>query len=352
MISPLVAQCSRWAVVTLLMLFSGCARNAVFTTFDPGNGPGLGSRRISVLQIEGPPHLAALTEAELNNRLRQVGLYELVAPPKTPQVATASFRSGDGSVVRWSQNRGVDTIVRGRIESGYKRGGEGGIVIGDPTINVSLFVELVDAQQNKVLAHETFVESDRIDTDADPADPGSEPRVIAALTKKCVERATAQLFVQEKSITAELASGGYGYGTGATEIRRGNKLAGASDWLGAKAAYWDALKVNPQSSAAAYNLGIAHEAMHDYGTARNLYKMAADREDHQEYRDADLRVERAMNVQRVAAKLRQGGTEQARILDSKQQPAKSKWAMSAAATLPVRPSPAGHPQARRLPPLD
>ena len=334
-----------------LFFLGGCARSAVFTTFEPSEGPGLGARRVTVLDLDGPGALSAIAGTELIGKLRAIGLYELVPPPQLPSVSPASYRPGLDPRHDWARNRGVDTLVRGKIRKSYTNNTfGGGITFGDPELKVLLDLEIVDAQRGIVLATETVEQAERVDTDTDPADAGSEANVAKILARRCVQEATTKLFARERTVKAQLAAAGYGQGS--SSIRRGNKLARRGEWMAARAEYRKALATNIESHAAAYNLGVTYEALHDHGAARHLYSMAARKDQREEYQEAERRAAQTIELHQLAATQRRQGVRPASGGSSPFVAAhETNEAASHAVTSFVSAPQPARPPVRRLPPV-
>ena len=143
---------------------------------------------------------------------------------------------------------------------------------------VTLDLQVDDVQTGRPLGKMTIAKA--FDSD-DP--PGGMSKVMGLssdsppplgdtlrqLLDSCVQDAVAGLGLRRVTVKERLEGG-------TTEaVRAGNKLAQAKDYAAALAAYKKALAADPDDDGAAFNAGLACEAMGDLQNAEKYYSLAA-----------------------------------------------------------------------------
>jgi tetratricopeptide (TPR) repeat protein len=108
--------------------------------------------------------------------------------------------------------------------------------------------------------------------------------LVAASAAKVV----AKIAPHPVPVEVELATTTFGPGAGS--ILAGNKFARAGQWSEARQRWEAAVNENPDSDAAMYNLGLAHEAAGDLPAARQMFEAAARVADKDRYREALTRI--------------------------------------------------------------
>ena len=154
------------AILTLL-LGSGCASTTTFSQWKPAEldvGP---IRRVVVAPVQGPEDLAAEAEATLVADLRNSGQLEVLTVRDLPPLAGGPMQQVPGALDRAAAiHRAaraqadavlLATLVR-RVEGGMDLGSVT-IRFGEPTTQVAMRFELIDARTGQSLARDQAVES-------------------------------------------------------------------------------------------------------------------------------------------------------------------------------------------------
>jgi tetratricopeptide (TPR) repeat protein len=119
--------------------------------------------------------------------------------------------------------------------------------------------------------------------------------VLARLTHQCLQDLVSEVAPHERQVRVKLAGGGLAVGSG--NLRKGNQAAAEGDWQTARREWEMALRDNPDSHAAHYNLGVAAEVAGDLPAAAAAFREAQRRASKELYGDALARVERATREQ-------------------------------------------------------
>ena len=118
------------------------------------------------------------------------------------------------------------------------------------------------------------------------------------MTGESAEQVADRIAPHQTTVRAQLAVATFS--RGATAILSGNRSAQQGDWTAAEQRWQAALEANPQSAAALYNLGLAHEARQDFAQAQELYAAAVQVTENPLYAAARQRVERAQREHQTA----------------------------------------------------
>ncbi|MEK6238673.1 MAG: tetratricopeptide repeat protein, partial [Planctomycetales bacterium] len=94
----------------------------------------------------------------------------------------------------------------------------------------------------------------------------SKRLVLTNLTNACVTEIAGMLAPRPVAVDVKLASAGW-FQKGGSLVKDGIQYAEKGEWRSAEAAWQAAIELDPQNHAALHNLGVAHEARHDYSQA-------------------------------------------------------------------------------------
>jgi len=247
-------------------------------------------QRVAVLPFGGADKLTDIATSAFVAQLRNGQVYEVVEAPASiaPASGYADGTTG-GSKIQQAQILQAGLLIDGTVgvRWDYHRLGAG-IVIGDPTIEVSMEVKVVDVASGQVLVTEQASRSYKGEFESNSKSDFSLRSVQARLVKKCADEIAAKINGDDGTVQVELAEPSYGKASGS--VRDGIESAESGSWTVAKMHFEMALKEDPQSHEMMYNLGVAHEALGNFSEANRLYLAAAQLQEKDTYRDAARRV--------------------------------------------------------------
>jgi tetratricopeptide (TPR) repeat protein len=341
----------RWSLVGLLSLATlGCASQAQFTTLRPARADVSAVRRVAVLKFTGPGDAGTIARGTIVSRLRENGYYDLADPEALPRCAPAPLYAADSQLdvsaaLEAARRLGLDAILLGRVryqrDNGHALGGVT-IRVGDPTTAAEVEFEFLDVRTGRRLVKDAARRSYTGELTSDKTGSTSETKVLARLVRESAAEVAERIAPHQSAVEVPLAVAPFS--RGATAILAGNKLAAQGDWAAAEERWRAALVANPDSDAARYNLGVAHEARQQFDRARELYAAAHQIKSHTLYERAIERVDRAAREQQLAlAQIQRAGQGASFIANAEPPPARNPRAAPGIAEY--------HPGLRPLPPV-
>jgi len=293
--SVVVAAC---CAVTL----AGCATTATITTLKPAAADVSNVRRLAVLYCAGPKDSGRIAHTTIVSKLVENGYYSLANPAELARLAPGPLYDEAGQpnmpvAIQAARHMRLDAILAARVR--YRReGGSVPIQFGEPTTTAGVDFELVDVRTGRVLCKDRITASYKGELTDDRTGPTSEQKVLAKLAREASGKVADKIAPHHASLDVQLATPALGQGAG--EVRDGNKLARADNWAGAIECWQRALEENSESDEAMYNLGLAYEALGNFGRARQMYSAAVNQADDELYQEALKRVERSAREQQLA----------------------------------------------------
>ncbi len=251
-------------------------------------------QRVALIGINGQPDLADAARTCLAEKINQSGAYQVVEAPAT--VMTGQPVSSAPLPVKLQQGRmlGAELLLQGHVKSALDNNSLGGsIAFGDPTLNVTLTVELIDVETGATIAREAVTKSLQGEFERNSKSSNSVGSVSARLAQQCAEVIVERLTMSNQPVEVELASSTFHKGSG--KLKEGIEAAQSADWSTAEAHFLRALADDPGNHEALYNLGVVNEALGNNAEALKYYNAAAKKKDSQQYRDA---ANRAKNRER------------------------------------------------------
>jgi hypothetical protein len=254
-------------------------------------------RSLAVLDVRATLDLGEFASESLSSCLQQTAHYELARESLLQEYSEIPLRRQDGSpdtkaALTAARRMGVDGLLVASLRIKEANGKDYGTVVfrlGDPEILAVAKYELYDVRSGS-LVDRNQINSDPYQGELRKTGKGvdSEARVLQHLVREAAEKLSHELAPHESPIEVRLASAMWG--AAATEIREGAKKARQGDWSAAATHWNNALREDPENAAALYNLGVAHEALHDFARSMQHYQAALEKSDEPLYRDALERV--------------------------------------------------------------
>ena len=291
-----------FALLLPAVMLTGCVTATVnVASWEPASADITGLRRIAVTQFEGPDSLTRQLQHEISDALRRSGAYQLCDP--TPiELAMRPWRGRSPENVHAAldaaRRMGIDSILVGKARSESDRGFDLGtmyVQIGDPELSVGVSYELIDVRTGDIRARRSLDHRFQDELSSRSTGTNSEQHVLARLTHQCLQDLVSEVAPHERQVRVKLAGGGLAVGSG--NLRKGNQAAAEGDWHTARREWEMALRDNPDSHAAHYNLGVAAEVAGDLPAAAAAFREAQRRASKELYGDALARVERATRDQ-------------------------------------------------------
>jgi tetratricopeptide (TPR) repeat protein len=261
-------------------------------------------RRIALLPFEGDAEFSKAMQAHVLGRLREAGYFEIIL--LTSPAAGSAVEPADAILHRQLQQARaarVDTLVRGRVRTGYGRSGMGNFSIGLPLHKAVMTLETLDVASGKVRDREQVMKEFKGEVELHPDSGQSEADLFEQLARNCADQLISEVFVGRTTISVPLALGE----RKTKEIWQGNLLARQGRWSAARKTWEAALVRDPNSHAAQYNLGLASEACQQFGKAHDHYAAAIELADHEAYHTAVVRCRLANQQYLLALQNWQGG---------------------------------------------
>lgn len=281
-------------LVLICLVISGCASTKVTL---PPSGLAVATQggRVALIGIRGNQELTEVAQTRLIEKINESGAYQLVEVPSAVTIAQPISTSPLPVKLQQGRMLGAQMLLEGQIKSALDNHSLGGsIAFGDPTLNVTLTVELIDVDTGGTISRESVTKSFQGEFDRNPKSTNSIQRASARLAQQCAEQVVEQLTRSYQPIEVSLASSTFRIGSG--PLREGIEAAQSADWDTARAHFLRALAEDPNSHEALYNLGVVSEALGENAEALKYYAAAAKEKDSPQYRSA---ANRAKNRERA-----------------------------------------------------
>jgi len=294
------------AALILVVVTAGCTtRNATLQAWRPAEVDLAGVRTVAVLDVTGPSDLGRQTTEALIEQLEQAGELTVVDQAELNRVAQVSpyFQNGAPDVraaLQASRQLGVDLLVVGRLDcriNGSSELGATRLSIGSTKYDADLEWKAIDVASGRMRAAKNVAHHESTPPSESPAEDPHPQEMLGRLVRQCGQDAGRAITPHQEPVEVELA-GAY-WGKGASQVREGNEMAAKGDWETALRCWQLAADENPNSHAAIYNIGLAHEAQQDYEQARLSYAAALRVSQKDTYQQALARVDRAAQQQQL-----------------------------------------------------
>lgn len=283
--------------VFALLLSAGCAPRAQLMVWHPAELNIDGLERLAIVDFEGEQQSGKIARAALQSQLFDNKYYQLIDQAELARVKPVLRPDGSPDMtaaLEACRVMGVDALLCGQVvsynvlddlqtdhrielggsstktKSGAESNGVGFGLDSTQTLtreaSVSVAVKLIDVRSGELRAARQFAHTfngKRVNGQGDL--PGRDT-IRTKLLNECsqdVVRMIAPHYRPQEVVLARTY-----YGKGLKNIRDGNKLATRGNWQEAEQAYQAAVRENPQSHVAHYNLALAAEARQDYPAAR------------------------------------------------------------------------------------
>jgi hypothetical protein len=291
------------AVATAL-LTGGCAKTATISQWKPAEIDVGHVRRLVVVPVAGPEDLAAEAESILISNLAGSGRFEVLQLDDLPPLPGVSPQGPDGrlnrsAAIELARTAGADAVLLASLARRCEGGTDmGGITVrfGEPTTQVAMRFELIDARSGEKIASDQTIESYVGELGGDVQGRYVEHRVMQEMVTKNATQVAAKLAPHKIPTAVELAGDSW---FGSAEVRAGCTLAKAGRWEDAAKVWRMVLDADPNNHAAQYNLGLAYEAQQDLAMSQQMYQAALALSDEDTYRAAADRVASSLEDQRV-----------------------------------------------------
>jgi hypothetical protein len=317
---PFSAPPSRHGFIALTaacLTLCGCAQTAVMTVWQPAASDVSGIQRLAVLQFRGEGTSGDVARSALVSMFWNTGFYTLVDPssasggaragvavPAAPADVAEAVAIGRrlgadavliGDVLRY---RASDRLSRDEQSDGTEGpGGHRGRVPGHPhaaavdrDVSVAMAFLLIDVRTGKIRVDDrTSYHAGGELLNGQSSLPAKDV-VLAQLMERCSRDVVLMLTPRQIEYPVELPSPSFG--TGWSDMRRGNDLAAQGQWNEAESAWTAALAADPKNHAAMYCLAMAASARSDYSRAVNLLTDAVRAHPSQRYQETLARLQR------------------------------------------------------------
>jgi len=279
-------------------------------------------QKMAVLDFDGPHDSGKIARSALTSQFSSTDHYRLVDQSELDRYAKVTQPQGAPDVqaaLAAGRQMGIDAILTGTVVSYdvYDDVTESEFVAvsseeteSDDGLNnafafdfernillnregsVSLAFKLLDVETGEVIAsrqtQHTFNGQIKNGEGALPV----RDQILTQLLDECSRDVLEMISPHDKTVDVKLASV-WPWEDGASDIRKGNKLASEGNWKGAANRYDAVLKEHPQNHAALHNLAVAHEAQGDFVSAELHLNDALGIDKKTQYRDTAARLETA-----------------------------------------------------------
>jgi hypothetical protein len=253
-------------------------------------------QRVAFMGISGPSDLADVAHASLTAKINESGAYQVVEVPAAVMIAQPVSASPLPVKLQQGRMLGAEVLLQGQIKSALDTNSIGGsISFGDPTLKVTLTVELIDVETGGTITREAVTKSFQGEFENNSKSAKSVSGVSTKLAQQCADEIVERLTGSNQPIEVSLANSTFRKGSG--KLKEGIEAAQSADWDTARAHFLRALADDPDSHEAMYNLGVVSEALGNNAEALRYYDAAAKKKDSEQYRDA---ANRAKNREREA----------------------------------------------------
>jgi tetratricopeptide (TPR) repeat protein len=236
----------------------GCAPQARVMVLRPAEVDIAGIHRLAVVDFTGHGETGREARSALAMRLAEKRHYTLVDQGELSRVEPAAFTGpqlDESRVIQAARHAEVDGLVTGQVVA-YDAG-SGSTLTNPPT--VTLAVKLIDVSTGVVR------DARQITRTFKSREVPDRQAALQGLLSDCAEELAARITPHQELVAVELA--GQYWGTGMTNVHRGNVLAREGEWREAAAAWQKALDENPKNHVALHNLAIASFAQGDQAQA-------------------------------------------------------------------------------------
>lgn len=283
--------------LALILLLTGCAQTASLTHWHPAEFD-TGMHRLVVLDVDGTGDFRQAAQSALERGLGESCIYELVRERDLEAVAPDRLRQQDGApnvpaVLEAARRMGADGVLATNVRLIERNGadfGSVGVRVGDPIVAAELRYALWHAWSGQLVAEDRvfseFLQGDFSAADTDRKDQANVFRRLAAESGAALVRVLAP---HPEPIRVVLRT--KAWGAGAHDLAEGNAAAREGAWSAALRCWGSAVLANPESSAAWYNLGLAHEALGQFESACRAYERAFELDEQELYNAALARAE-------------------------------------------------------------
>jgi len=284
-------------MTALLMAFPGCAPRVHYMVWHPAEVDIQGLERLAIIDFEGEQQSGKIARSALQAQLFENKYYHLIDQAELARVRPVLRNDGSPDLtaaLEAARILGVDLLLCGQVvsynvlddlqtehhielggsTSKSKSGSESsGLDFGlDSTqtltreASVSLAVKLIDVRSGQLRAARQFAHTfngKRVNGNGEL--PGRET-ILTKLLNECSQDAVRMIAPHYRQ--QEIALARTWYGKGLKDIREGNKLAARGNWQAAEQHWQTAVRENPQSHVAHYNLALAAEVRQDFAVAQ------------------------------------------------------------------------------------
>ena len=323
----MLRSCAPFSAAALVLL-CGCASTVSIPVWRNAESGISGVRQLAVLDFNGPNRTGQITRsaivAQLSRNDPQREHYALVDQTELDQIAAVSSPTGTGppnqrAAIEAARQLGVDTLLVGEVISYSAEDDKTNsqrFAFGDSDhrdgrrdtsdrhrdfefennetthrdVTVSLAFRLIDVRTGRIRHQDTVTSSYSATRTNGEGEMLSKQAALRENLQDCARRITRMIVPHVDQEPVEIAGPPWGKGFG--DIYSGNGAARKGHWVEAKRHWETALHNNPESDVAMHNLGVAHEAAHDYNTARRMYNGALRLKSSATYSRALRRAER------------------------------------------------------------
>lgn len=287
-----------WSVAALLLITAvGCAPRAQLMVWHPAELEINGFERLAIIDFEGEQQTGKIARAALQNQLFDNKYYQLVDQAELARVRPVLRDDGSPDLTAAldaARVMGVDALLCGQVVnygvaddlqtdhhlelgggSSKSKSGATSNAVGfglDSTqtltreASVSVAVKLIDVRSGELRAARQFSHAfngKRVNGQGEL--PGRDA-ILTKLLNECSQDVVRMIAPHYRP--QEVALARTYYGKGLKNIRDGNKLATRGNWQEAEQHWQSAVRENPQSHVAHFNLALAAESRQDYPAAR------------------------------------------------------------------------------------
>ncbi|QDU29125.1 hypothetical protein ETAA8_42320 [Anatilimnocola aggregata] len=283
-------------LLATLLLASGCAPKARMMVWRPAELDIAGLERLAILDFEGDQQSGKIARSALQSQLFENKYYNLIDQAELARVRPVTTPEGNPDLtaaMEAARTMGVDAILCGQVVSynvlddlqtdhhielggstskSSKGDTSSGVGFGlDSTqtltreASVSVAAKLIDVRTGEIRAARQFSHTFHGKRVNGQGDLPPREAILTKLLNECsqdVVRMIAPHYLPQEVVLARQY-----YGKGMNELRAGNKSAMKGNWTEAEKHWQTALRENPQSHAAQFNLALAAEARLDYPAA-------------------------------------------------------------------------------------
>jgi tetratricopeptide (TPR) repeat protein len=311
-----------WSVIAFVLVASaGCAPRAQLMVWHPAELDINGLERLAVIDFEGEQQTGKIARAALQNQLFDNKYYQLVDQAELARVRPVLRDDGSPDLTAAldaARVMGVDALLCGQVvsynvaddlqtdhhielggsssksKSGATSNGVGFGLDSTQTLTrealVSVAVKLIDVRSGQLRAARQFAHTfngRRVNGQGEL--PGREA-ILTKLLNECSQDVVRMIAPHYRP--QEVALARTFYGKGLKNIRDGNKLATRGNWQEAEQHWQSAVRENPQSHVAHFNLALAAESRQDYPAARQHLDAAIKQYASTDYQNFKQKLER------------------------------------------------------------